>query len=102
MQATLAFREAASGGPRERVRERSRRGLASLKQPAASSSHSSQRQAPGVALVWTDDLDEAEELFTALINAARYEHLPCVAFLRHARGVARNSLRAGSARRQRP
>ena len=70
VQATLAFRGSASGEPREGVRERSRRGLAAVEQLVPSSAHASQRQAPGVALVWIDELDQAEELFTALIAAA--------------------------------
>jgi DNA-binding CsgD family transcriptional regulator len=70
VQATLAFRDLLSGGPGWRVRERAAQALAEVRRSAASSSHLSNRQAPGMCLVWTDDLDGATELFTELVDTA--------------------------------
>jgi DNA-binding CsgD family transcriptional regulator len=70
VQATLAFRELAAGCPRERVRGRVQRALAGVERSSVSSTHLSDRQAPGLTLVWIDDLERAEELFTDLIKAA--------------------------------
>jgi DNA-binding CsgD family transcriptional regulator len=72
VQATLALRETLSGGPRQRVRERTERVLVEIKRGSASSSHLADRQAPGLALIWNDELDPAIELFTELLaDAAR-------------------------------
>ncbi|HVF78717.1 MAG TPA: LuxR C-terminal-related transcriptional regulator, partial [Solirubrobacteraceae bacterium] len=70
VHATLAFRDLLSGAPHRRVRERAARALAEVRRGAASSSHLSNRQAPGMCLVWTDDLDGATELFTGLLETA--------------------------------
>lgn len=70
VHATLAFRDVLSGAPSRRVRERADRALAEVRRSAAASSHLSNRQAPGMCLVWTDELDGAIELFTELLEAA--------------------------------
>ncbi len=70
VQATLAFREMFSGAPRVRVRERVQRALLDIQRGAASSSHLADRQAPGMTLVWIDELDRAIELFTELLTGA--------------------------------
>jgi DNA-binding CsgD family transcriptional regulator len=70
VQATLAFREVVAGVPRDRVRERLCRALVGTAGSEVLGSHASQRQAPEVALIWIDDLDRAEELFTELIKGA--------------------------------
>jgi tetratricopeptide (TPR) repeat protein len=70
VHATLAFRDLLSGAPRQRVRERADRALAEVRRSAATSSHLSNRQAPGMCLVWTDELDGATQLFTELLEAA--------------------------------
>lgn len=70
VQATLAFREVFEGGPRARVRERAERALVDVERSIGSASHLSDRQAPGTALVWIDELDRATELFTELLTAA--------------------------------
>lgn len=68
--ATIAFRDLLSGAPRQRVRERADRALAEVRRSAQASTHLSNRQAPGMCLVWTDDLDSATQLFTELLEAA--------------------------------
>ncbi|MEA2220352.1 MAG: hypothetical protein QOJ35_2978 [Solirubrobacteraceae bacterium] len=68
VHATLAFRDLLSGGPRQRVRERAVRALAETRRDAGS--HLSNRQAPGMCLVWTDDLDGAIELFDEMLEIA--------------------------------
>jgi DNA-binding CsgD family transcriptional regulator len=68
VQATLAFRDVLTGRPRERVRERAERTLAEVRRNVASSL--SDRQAPGMSLVWIDELDRGTELFTELLEAA--------------------------------
>jgi DNA-binding CsgD family transcriptional regulator len=70
VQATLAFRELMAGCQRERVRARVQRSLAGVERSLVFGSHLSARQAPGLTLVWIDDLDRAEELFSELIKAA--------------------------------
>ncbi|MDQ3678855.1 MAG: AAA family ATPase [Actinomycetota bacterium] len=70
VHATLAFRDLLSGAPRQRVRERADRALAEVRRSAAASSHLANRQAPGMCLVWTDELDGAIDLFTELLEAA--------------------------------
>jgi DNA-binding CsgD family transcriptional regulator len=70
VHATLAFRDLLSGASRHRVRERADRALAEVRRTAGASSHLSNRQAPGMCLVWTDELDGATELFTELLEAA--------------------------------
>jgi hypothetical protein len=59
VQATLAFREVLTGGPRERVRVRAERAVDDVQRSLASSSHLSDRQAPGASLLWIDELDRA-------------------------------------------
>jgi DNA-binding CsgD family transcriptional regulator len=66
VQATLAFREMMAGHARDRVAERLARALAGI----VSGSHASDRQAPGITLVWIDDLDGAERLFAEQITTA--------------------------------
>jgi DNA-binding CsgD family transcriptional regulator len=70
VQATLAFRALLRGRPREQVCARADRTLAAVRRSAAASSHLSNRQAPGMCLLWTDELDRATELFTDLLEAA--------------------------------
>jgi DNA-binding CsgD family transcriptional regulator len=70
VQATLALRETFGGEPRDRVRERAERALVDIQGGAAASSHLADRQAPGLALGWTDELDRAVELFTELLTGA--------------------------------
>jgi DNA-binding CsgD family transcriptional regulator len=70
VQATLAFREMFAGEPRARVRARVERALVDVEHSVASSSHLSDRQAPGSALAWIDELDRAIELFTELLTGA--------------------------------
>lgn len=70
VQATLALREVLSGGPRVRVRARAERALEDIQRSLASSSHLSDRQAPGASLMWIDELDRATELFTELLDGA--------------------------------
>ena len=70
VQATLAFREAFGGVPRQRVRERVQRALVDIQRGSAPSSHLADRQAPGMTLIWIDDLDRAIELFTELLTGA--------------------------------
>ena len=70
VHSTVAFRDLLSGAPRRRVRERADRALAEVRRSAEASSHLANRQAPGMCLVWTDDLDGAMQLFTELEEAA--------------------------------
>ena len=68
--ATLAFREAFGGVPRQRVRQRVQRALADIQRGSASSSHLADRQAPGMTLIWIDELGRALELSTELLASA--------------------------------
>jgi tetratricopeptide (TPR) repeat protein len=52
------------------VLARAERALEDIQRGLASSSHLSDRQAPGANLVWIDELDRATEFFTELINDA--------------------------------
>ncbi len=70
VHSTLAFRDLLSGAPRQRVRERADRALAEIRRSAEASSHLSNRQAPGMCLVWTDELDDGTRLYTELLEAA--------------------------------
>ncbi|HWC26208.1 MAG TPA: helix-turn-helix transcriptional regulator, partial [Solirubrobacteraceae bacterium] len=70
VHATLAFRELLCGAPRQQVRERAERALREIRRSTAANSHLSNRQAPGVTLVYIDELDSAIELFTELLEAA--------------------------------
>lgn len=70
VHATLAFRDLLIGAPRQQVRERVERSLVEVRRSAAASSHLSNRQAPGVTLMWIDELDPAIELFTELLETA--------------------------------
>jgi DNA-binding CsgD family transcriptional regulator len=70
VQATLAFRDVLTGGPRERVRARAERAAEDIMRNRAPSSHLSDRQAPGASLTWIDELDRATELFTELLDDA--------------------------------
>ena len=70
MYATLAFRELLSGADRRRVCERAGLALDEVRRSATASSHLANRQAPGMCLVWTDELDSALELWTELLEAA--------------------------------
>jgi DNA-binding CsgD family transcriptional regulator len=70
VQATLAFRDAFTGAPRERVRERAERSLIVVVGGAASSAHLADRQAPASALFWIDELDRAIEVYTELLTSA--------------------------------
>jgi DNA-binding CsgD family transcriptional regulator len=94
VQATLAFRELLTGGPRERVRARAERALEDIERSRSSSSHLSDRQAPGASLLWIDELDRATELFTELLNgAARMGRLQTFEIFSALRGYA--ALRRG-------
>ena len=68
VQATLAFRDAFGGGPRRRVLERAERALVAIRRGYAP--HLADRQAPGMTLLWIDELDRAIELFTDLLASA--------------------------------
>ncbi|HEY0345441.1 MAG TPA: AAA family ATPase, partial [Solirubrobacteraceae bacterium] len=70
VQATLAFRELVAGRPRGQVRDRVQRSLAGVERSLVFGSHLSARQAPGLTLIWIDELDRAEALITDLIKAA--------------------------------
>lgn len=63
VHACLALRELVAGQPRARVRERARRAIVGLQ-------HGSGTDAPGMALLWIDDLDHAEKLFSEALNRA--------------------------------
>jgi DNA-binding CsgD family transcriptional regulator len=70
VHATLAFREMFDAAPRRRVLERVQRTLVDVQRGAGSSTHLADRQAPGMTLVWIDELDRAIELFTELLTGA--------------------------------
>ena len=70
VHSTIAFRDLLAGAPRQLVRERADRALAEVRRSAEASSHLANRQAPGMCLVWTDELDGATQLFTELLEAA--------------------------------
>jgi tetratricopeptide (TPR) repeat protein len=70
VQATLAFRGVLAGHPRERVRARVQHALGGIERSLVFGSHLSARQAPGLSLVWIDDLDRAIDVYTGLIKAA--------------------------------
>jgi DNA-binding CsgD family transcriptional regulator len=94
VQATLAFRGALTGAPRERVRAYAERALEDVARSVASSSHLSDRQAPGATLLWIDELDRATELFTERIDgAARMGRLQTFEIFSALRGYT--SLRRG-------
>jgi DNA-binding CsgD family transcriptional regulator len=52
------------------VRVRAERAVDDVQRSLASSSHLSDRQAPGASLLWIDELDRATELFTELLDGA--------------------------------
>ena len=68
--ATLAFRETFGGVPRQRVGERVQRALVDIQSGSTSNSHLANRQAPGMTLIWIDELDRAFELFTEILTGA--------------------------------
>jgi DNA-binding CsgD family transcriptional regulator len=72
VQACLALREMVAGAPRDRIAQRAERALAGRGYDRSSNSSSSAlgRDAPGMAFLWIDDLDRAEELFTHAIKDA--------------------------------
>jgi DNA-binding CsgD family transcriptional regulator len=71
-QASLALRDLVAGAPKQRVRERAESALASRAHHLGTSTAvaGSGTEAPGMALLWIDDLDRAEQLFTAAIKHA--------------------------------
>lgn len=70
VQATLAFREVFAGGRRARVLACAERALVDVERGTRAATHLSDRQAPGMALVWIDELERATALFTELLTAA--------------------------------
>ncbi len=70
VQASLALRDLVSGRPRARVRERAELGLGEVLRGLESGSGGLGREVPGMAFLWIDDLDRAEQLFADAIAAA--------------------------------
>jgi DNA-binding CsgD family transcriptional regulator len=85
IHASLALRELVAGVPGERVRARAERALAG--RGGDSSSPALGRAAPGMALLWVDDVDRAEEVFRAAISdASEMGRIPAVENYRALRG----------------
>jgi DNA-binding CsgD family transcriptional regulator len=94
VQVSLALRGLTTGDSPGRVCERAERAVAELAQAHGSGSAALEREAPGAAFLWADELDRAHELFTEAIEAAQrlgrrrsFEHFSALrGFTVHRRG----------------
>jgi DNA-binding CsgD family transcriptional regulator len=70
VHASLALRDLVAGRPYERIRDRAERALADRTSSSGPMSPALGRAAPGMALLWVDELGRATELFTDAIKDA--------------------------------
>ena len=70
VQASLALRALATGATPAQVSARAARAVAELERSPAAATADLEREAPGAAFMWADDLDRADALFTQAIDGA--------------------------------
>ena len=70
VQASLALRELVAGNARSRVRARAEGALRGFAHDDSGGTSAIGREAPGMALLWIDELDRADQLLSAAIESA--------------------------------